>query len=183
MMAANKGPLATRLEPRRLPWLADEATQLKTIDKWAQEDHDKLLLLCDEFGIADGPHRFYKLALALAREHRLGFQERKPVGKWTELTSGYLVVEVERLTKAPNRKPGHTPKWAAQQLAKRLEWRAFLGGNWLDPAEALRGRYHRFKGDRWARIARDAFKYHEYLGTISEWEMKLRDALRHPHPE
>lgn len=180
-MASKRGPLSTRLEPRRLPLLADEAKQLEIIDGWIQEDHEKLLLLCDEMGIAEGPHCFYQLALALARKHYVGFQERNLMGKWTNVTSGFLVVEIERLTKAPNRKPGHTAKWAAGQIAKRPEWRAFLGGSGIDPGEALRVRYQSFKGDRWAKIMRKAFKWHEHHETIGEWELELRDTLRHPH--
>ena len=65
-MATSKGPLQTKLKPRRLPLLADTATQLNIVREWQDEDHAKLLLLCNEFGIKDSPDRFYRLALALA---------------------------------------------------------------------------------------------------------------------
>ena len=92
-MATNKGPLQTKLKPRRVPLLADTATQLEMVGQWQDEDRAKLLLLCNEFGIEDSPDRFYRLALALARKHCVGFRESCPTNKWTDLTGGYLVVE------------------------------------------------------------------------------------------
>ena len=49
-MTAKKGPLQTKLKPRRLPLLLDDAGQLDVIRSWQDEDHAKLLLLCDDFG-------------------------------------------------------------------------------------------------------------------------------------
>ena len=136
-MVASKGPLKTKLNRRRIPLLADDAAQLDIIREWENEDHKKLLLLCDELMIADGPHRFYDLSLALARKHHFAFQESAPLGKWTDIAGAYLVVEVERLTNGDDN-PGHGELWAAHQLIKRPEWKAFLGGK-ADPGEALRG--------------------------------------------
>jgi hypothetical protein len=180
-MAAKRGPLKTRLEPRRLPLLADEDAQLEVVRKWEDEDHQKLLLLCNEMGVPDGPQRFYLLSLALARKHIIGFQERIPQGKWTLKALGYLVTDIERLTADRRSNPGHTVAWAADVLSRRKEWAEFLGGKGEDRGEALRWQYQNFKGHWWAKVMRDAFVFHEHQGTLSEWERRLREALRNPH--
>lgn len=186
-MAVSKGPLKTKLKPRHLPVLASAEEQLDVIRAWVKEDHDKLLLLCAEMGIDDGPNRFYDLSLALARKHHPAFQESAPLGKWTDVAGAYLVVEVERLT--ADSKPGHGELWACYQLIKRPEWREFLGmGDDLkapqtkDSGEALRRQYQRFKKHPLAGVARDAYKLHEMQDNIREWETDLIDVLRNPHP-
>jgi len=186
-MAASKGPLKTKLKPRHLPLLVSADEQLNVIRAWVKEDHDKLLLLCAEMGIDDGPSRFYDLSLALARKHHFAFQESRPLGKWTDIAGAYLVVEVERLT--ADSKPGHGELWACYQLIKRPEWREFLGmgddpkdPQRADSGEALRRQYQRFKNRPVAGVGRDAYKLHEMQGNIQEWETDLREVLRNPHP-
>ena len=176
-MAVKKGPLETKLEPRRLGLLADEAAQLETIRRWQAEDHEKMLLLCDHMRIEDGPDRFYRLALELARKHCAGFQERRSTRKWTDLASGYLVVEVKRLTADRRKNPMHTASWATGILAKRAEWAEFLGGRGHDRGEALRVRYQAFMRDKWSSIMWRAFKLHEHEGTITEWDRDVHEAL------
>ena len=180
---AKNGPLRTRIEPRRLPLFVDETRQLEVVCQWMEEDHQKLLLLCDEMGVPEGPDRFYQLSLELARKHCIGFQERIPQSKWTLVTRGCLVVEIERLTADRRKQPGHTVTWAADILSRRDEWAEFLGGKGERPDEALRVQYQKFKRDPFAKIWRKAFKWHEYSDTLSEWETLLLDALRKPHPE
>jgi hypothetical protein len=180
-MAASKEPLKTKLNRRRIPLLVDDAAQMEVIRTWEKEDHEKLLLLCAELNIAEGPNRFYDLSLALARKYHRAFQESAPLGKWTDIAGAYLVVEVERLTQADD-KPGHGELWAAYQLIKRPEWRAFLGGS-EDPGEALRRQYQKFKKHPLASVARDAFKHHEMESDLAGWELSLKDVLRNPHPD
>lgn len=175
-MATKKGPLQTKLKPRYVPLLVSEAEQLEVINEWRKEDHEKLLLLCDEMGIAEGPLRFYELALALARKHYAGFQQAEPLTKWTDLTRGYLVVEIERLTASTG-----NVKSAADALAKRPEWKSFLNRT-RDGGEGLRVQYQRFKNHFWAAVSRDAFRLHVIQNNISEWESNLKDVLRNPHP-
>lgn len=186
-MATNKSPLKTKLKPRYLPLLAGAEKQLSVIREWENEDNGKLLLLCEEMGIDDGPRRFYKLSLALARKYHFAFQESRPLGKWTDTAGIYLVVEVERLT--ADSKPGHGELWACYQLIKRPEWMEFLGmgddpkdPQTKDSGEALRKQYQRFKRGFWASIARDAYKLHEMQDNIPKWEADLKEALRNPHP-
>ena len=176
-MAAKKPPLKARLEPRLVPLLIDADQQLEIVAGWAREDQAKLALLADEMGIADGPHRWYELALGLARKHHYAFQERVSQVKWTDVTLGYLVVEIKRLRKDQRKCPGHTVTWAAGVLAKRPEWADFLSGG-KDSAEALRRQYERFEKQRWAKVAWDAFKFHEKTDTVDEWDRDIRDALR-----
>lgn len=186
-MAASKGPLKTKLKPRKIPLIASDEDRKNASLAWAMEDREKLLLLCAEIGIADGPNCFYELSLALAKKHYPAFQEATPLGKWTSLTAGYLVVEVERLT--ADSKPGHSELWACYQLIKRTEWRDFLGlgddpkkSERQDPGEALRRQYQKSKKDRWSEVMRDAFKFHESQETVPLWEVDMKEALRRPHP-
>ena len=182
MMAPKKGPLNTKLERRRLPLLADEAKHSELKSQWRDEDHAKLLLLCDYMGIQAGPDRFYWLALALARKHYAGFQEITPKGKWTLETRGYLVVEIERLTADKRKQSGHTVAWAADTLAKRTEWVEFTGGKGVDRGEALRVQYQAAKLQLWSKIMRQAFKWHSHNDTLPEWGAGLLEALRDPKP-
>ena len=188
-MATNKGPLQTKLKPRRVPLLADTATQLEMVGQWQDEDRAKLLLLCNEFGIEDSPDRFYRLALALARKHCVGFRESCPTNKWTDLTGGYLVVEVNRLTADRRRSPGHTVSWATDQIAKRAEWAAFLGGRGEDRGEALRVQYQAFQAKPWSNLMWGLFKDWENVRQLGlevatrdsfDWHTRLLDALRRP---
>ena len=186
-MAANKEPLKTKLKPRHLPLLVSAEEQLNVIRAWHREDHDKLLLLCVEMGIDDGPNRFYDLSLALAKKHHLAFQQSAPLGKWSDIAGAYLVVEVERLT--VDATPGHGELWACYQLIKRPEWREFLGmgddpkePHTKDSGEALRRQYQRFKKHPLAGVARDAYKLHEIQDSKREWEADLKEVLRSPHP-
>ena len=186
-MVATKSILKTKLKPRRLPLLATEARQEEVIKSWVEEDHKKLLLLCQELGINESPHQFYELALKLARKHHIGFQESAPLVKWTDIAGAYLVVEIERLT--ADCKPGHSELWACYQLIKRPDWREFLGmgedpkkPNTKDSGEALRKQHQRFKKNPFTAVARDAFKLYELQNDVGEWESNLRDVLRNPHP-
>jgi hypothetical protein len=167
--------------------LVSTEEQLEVIREWHREDYDKLLLLCAEMGIDDGPSRFYDLSLALARKHHSAFQESPSLGKWTDIAGAYLVVEVERLT--ADQKPGHGELWACYQLIKRSEWRRFLGmgddpnePQTKDSGEALRRQYQRFKKHPLADAARNAYKLHEMQDNIREWEIDLKEVLRNPHP-
>ena len=175
-MATKKGPLKTKLKPRYLPFFVSDEEQLKIIRSWDREDHDKLLLLCADMGVDDSPSRFYDLALALARRQYAGFQQTAPLSKWTELTRGFLVVEIERLTAG-----GLDVKAAAGVIARRPEWKTFLSKT-RDGGEGLRVQYQKFKEARFAAVMRDAFKTKEIQNTLDEWHENLLEALKNPHP-
>lgn len=179
--------LKTKLEPRRLPLLETESVKKEIVKSWEEEDYKKLILLCKELGIGQGPDQFYELALQLARKHHVGFQESTPRGKWTEIAGAYLVVEIERLT--ADRKPVRSELWACYQLIQRPEWIEFLGmgddprkPKTQDSGEALRKQYQRFKKSSLAAAARKSFKLCELQGDLSKWEAELRDVLRNTHP-
>ena len=167
-------------ESRKVSLLANEADTHRLIHQWVDEDHAKLLMLCNHYGIEAGPTMFYQLALALARE--LYPEPKKPgaKSKWTWLNQGALVVEVERLTKPGD--PTHGVTWAAKSLSDREPWKTFLKGN-AEPKEVLRTTYTRFRSHKWARVARHAFAWHEIEGTIAEWDGFVVDVVRNPHPE
>jgi hypothetical protein len=86
-MAHKKDPLQTKLEPRYLPLIGGAEFRAEVIREWVDEDHAKLLLLAEKMGVAASEHMFYQLALALARKHCIGFQQRSPTGKWTRIDS------------------------------------------------------------------------------------------------
>lgn len=174
-MVTKNQALNTKVATRRLPILASQDEQSKVIEKWVEGDHQKLLLLCDELGIESGPHQFYELSLALARKLYAGFQEASPAGKWTDLTRGFLVVEIERLLDR------HSVSSAAGVLAKRQEWKDFLGGKRRNGGEALRVQYVQFHENRWASVMRKAFRMAEHENELDGWHGKLIDALKNPH--
>jgi hypothetical protein len=157
----------------------------ETIGKLADEEHSKLLLLCEHYGIETSPQMFYLLALELAREL---FPERKKRGrktKWNALNCGILVAEVERVKRDDKT---HGVEWACKQLAKREPWRSLLEAKETvnstpDPAEALRKIYYEFRNEKWATIFRDAFAIHNQRGDIAEWERKVTQYVKNPHSE
>ena len=175
-MTAGKGPLHKKINPRYLPIFATEEDRSMLINLWHQEDHEKLLLLCRDLGIADGPERFYRLSLTLARKSFAGFQQSIPRSKWNDITRGYLVVEIESLTAG-----GLPATKAATQLAKRPEWKAFLKST-TNGAEGLRVQYQAFKGAPFAKVMRKAYLFHVHCETMHEWHENLLEALRNPHP-
>lgn len=175
-----------RVESRRAGILMDEAAIQQQVREWVSEDYAKLVMLCQKYGIAEGPNMFYQLALALARELYPEPKKRGRKSKWTVLNKGVLVVEVERLMR-PN-DPAHGVEWACEQLGKREPWASFLeakenGTFGPDPAESLRQIYFDFRGDKWANVCRDAFKMYEYEGAIEQWEDYVIDCVRNPHPK
>lgn len=181
-MAENTARSKSKRLPRLLPLLADESEQLAVIAQWGKEDRDQLAQLADDLGIANDSNRWFQLALALALKHEPSFQEQTQRAKWSTHTRALLVVEIERLTGDKRltgkrqSNPSHTATWAAGVLAKRHEWAAFLHGR-MDPAEALRVQYSKMHREKWAQTYREAFKWHQHLDTVAEWDIDLRDSL------
>ena len=180
-MAYKKGPLQTKLEPRYLPLIGGDEFRAQVIREWVDEDHAKLVLLAKEMGVSVGEHMFYQLALALARKHCIGLQQRSPTGKWTELPRSCLVVEIERLTADKRRVPGHTVTWAAKVLSTRPEWAEFLASA-SGAAESLRVQYQKHKKSRMAAMSRKAFKMYRHEDAVDQWDQMVLSALRSPHP-
>lgn len=173
-----------RDESRYIGLLMDEAAMKEQVAEWVRDDHAKLLMLCQHYGIQASPIVFYDLALALARELYPEPRKRGRKSKWTALNKGLLVVEVERLVNPDD--PAHGVEWACQQLAKREPWKSFLerkasNTTTPDPAEALRQIYYDFQSDKWAEVSRHAFRLCEHEGTLSEWENRVMDFVRNPH--
>ncbi len=171
---------------RRVGILANDAQIEQMATKWAAEDHEKLFMLGQQRGIKAGPDMFYQLALELARELHPEAKKRGRKSKWTELSKGVLVVEVERLV-IPN-DPSHGIEWACTQLAKREPWVSFIEATEGElsspaPAKALRQIYFEFRTHRWSAAFRDAFKYHQHEGRLAEWENLVIDAVNNPHSD
>ena len=171
---------------RRIGLLADDEQIKRQISQWAKEDHEKLLLLCQRYGIQASPSMYYDLSLALAREMYPELKKRGRKSKWTTLNKGALVVEVERLMRPKD--PAHGVEWACKQLAKREPWTSFLeakeGGTLgPDPAEAMRRIYFDFRGEKWADLCRKAFRMYEHEGALAQWEKDVFDSVRNPHPK
>lgn len=150
-----------------------------------RKETSKLLLLCQHFGIKSGPGMFYQLSLELARQLYPEPKKRGRKLKWTMQNMGALVVEVERIIKPDEPKYGIS--WACKQLATREPWTSFLekkdGKERItDPGEAIRRIYYDFCKDRWAEVARDAFKMYEHENAIEEWESYVVDVVKNPNP-
>lgn len=148
-------------------------------NRQAREDVKKLAMLAGHFGIPPSEGMFTLLALTLAR---ILYPEPKRKGrktKWSPLLKAALVVEVERIV-------GNSGiHLATKRLAKREPWASFLdqkSSNTAsnDPAEALRQVYYEYKDNPWSKMARDAFKYDEYMGTVSEWDAMVIDLIENP---
>lgn len=166
--------------------LRDDGSLRDHLNKYGEEDHSKLLLLCRRYGIQASPVMFYELALALARELYPEPKKRGRKSKWTMLNKGALVVEIERLAKPDD--PAHGVEWACKQVAKREPWKSFLEvkestGTNPDPAESLRKVYYDFRTDKCAVVMRKAFNWHEWEGGIEEWEKQVIDFVKNPHPK
>lgn len=191
MKKTFSGVLGTPISPRPvlLSYLHNEAKFMKFLNANAEEDANKLRLLCQHYDILEGAQMFRALSLALAREFVPGFQERKALGrpsKWTMLNKGALVVEIERLTERAG--TARRVSWAAKQLAKREPWKSFIesketGQTNPDPAEVLRNAYQDFKGDRFANVSRKAFKWYQHNDTVHLWDAAVTDFVRNPHPD
>lgn len=145
----------------------EAATQKFYADQF-NEDHEKLLLLCQHYNIKAGPGRFYQLALALARDFYPAPKKRGRKTKWTVEMKDELVFEIERLVKPDD--PSHGVEWACRKLALREPWEAFLVSKECsnfgpDPAEALRQVYFGYRNVR------------------EEWEKMYLDTVRKSHPK
>ncbi|MFA5488810.1 MAG: hypothetical protein WC284_06275 [Candidimonas sp.] len=164
--------------------LLDDGSLHDLVKRDVEEDYDKLLLLCKQYGIERGESMFVQLSLALAREIYPEPKKRGRKSKWTDLKKGALVVEVERLVNADD--PAHGVEWACRQLAKREPWASFLeakegSGLGSDPAEALRQIYFKFRNDKWATVSRDAFKQYEAEGAITIWEEQVSHFVKNSY--
>lgn len=171
---------------RRVGLLCDDEGISRQIKEWVDDDHGKLLMLCKHYGIKEDVGMFYQLALTLAREIYPEPKKRGRKSKWTILIKGVLVVEVERLMRPDD--PAYGVEWACTQLSKREPWASFIekkesGTLAPDPTEALRQTYYDFRNDPWANISRDAFRMHEHERTITEWDKRVGDSVRNPHPK
>lgn len=173
MQKKFKGVLATPIKPRQLHLLMDEAEIREQRAKWAAEDYQKLLLLCEHYGIPTTPigaFTFYDLAMRLAQDFVPGFQEEVPRGrkqKWHIGNMGALVVEIERLVQSGDE--SHGVFWAAGVLAKREPWKSFLDTS-REPKAVVQKVYYNFREDLFAEICRKAFAYHELQNDIDGWE-------------
>ncbi len=171
-----KGKLAERVDPRRVGLLSTEEYAKKQFAKWTDEDREKLLLLCDEFGVKTNNFMFENLALALAREYVPGFQEKRKTGtktKWTQWRLGMLVVELERIREDR----GCSVLDAASILSRLEPWASFSKAREShltpDKAMSLKKQYDMFKGNKWAIACRGAFKYRVVMETVDEWDAEL----------
>ncbi|EIC31049.1 hypothetical protein [Methylomicrobium album] len=141
------------------------------------EDIQRMFDLCAELGIEESPFMWYELALTLARKLYPKPQKKGRKSKWTPYILGCLVVELERL--AIN---GKSIDWAADVLSKREPWKSFIEAKESDitdkdPGEALRKLYFKARNDKWAKLYRKAYKWHEINDDIASWEAAVADLL------
>ena len=174
-MTKFSGALNTYMEPRIIGLLMDDAEAQRKCAEWASEDIRNLRLLCEHFGIKDGPNQYLALSVALAREIVPCFQVKAKEGrprKWTDRALGTLAVELERIVET-----GATLEEASKILAQKKPWSNFVeswyaGGNHFGaaPADALKTAYKSAIKNKFTRVVRDAFKYHVITSSVQEWD-------------
>lgn len=122
---------------------------------------------------------WFQLARALANKYVPAFKSkaRGAPRKWTTLTMGALVVEIEREIKA--NKLNKTVGAAAKKLLKRDAWSNFMGDK-SNPEETLRKKYQDYKNKSYAKLYRDAFSWHMVNGDIQSWDEWVEDVLKQP---
>lgn len=186
MKKKSPEPLETPLEPLRVGAFSSDEYMQKVAAQRAEALDEKLRMLVPVYGIRPGPHQWYHLALALAAQVHAGFREAPRIGRgrsWDDFTRALLVVEVERTMRAEKCSASR----ATQVLSVREPWKSFLKPRELnregrfitpDPAAALRKVYQKFKRTKFAAVGRDAFRYHEEIGTTQEWTARVREALK-----
>lgn len=102
--------------------LPADTSVLQLVWDSVQQDHQKLLDLCEIFHIPRGENQFYELSLALARKL---FASPKPSGakrKWTQGDFARLVIEVETLAK----ERGRSKSWSYRYLTSKEPYRTLL---------------------------------------------------------
>jgi hypothetical protein len=167
------------MKPLRIGLLAPPDQQEAAIREYLEEQSRRMSALADSLGIPDNVHRWYELALHLARQHVPELRDQVPQGspvKWGEYELAVLAVELER---EQERQGGVTINHAARVLAKREPWLSFLqekGGTAFgpDPGAALVRKYSDAKKIRLTAAARGNFKYHVHQGTVAEWDAEVR---------
>jgi hypothetical protein len=131
--------------PSSLPY---EISLLDYVWNSVQEDHQKLLALCEIFEIPNGESQFYQLSLALARKFLSPPKPRGSKKKWTKGDFARLVIEVEALETGR----GHSKSWAYEQLTKKEPYKTLLklkspNKKSKTPADTLKTHYNKHKDD------------------------------------
>ena len=175
------------MKPAEAPSMSIEQFRdgLKFLFGWAralqrEEDERKLQLVCQRYGIPDGPDMFRHLSLCLARDYAPEFKTSKRTGrkpKWSPSLKGALVIQMERTIKADD--PTHGAMWAAKQLSKREPWKSLVGEG-DDPAEALRRTYYETKDDEIMLFERWYFELCRKNGCLEVWERVCLEAAPQP---
>ncbi|MFN7695609.1 MAG: hypothetical protein ACK5O3_16340 [Burkholderiales bacterium] len=169
------------LPPLQIGLLASEEQKQAAIAERVKEEDRRLVALAEQMGIPDDPHRWYFLALELARRHVPELMPVKEEGRprtWSEFELGVLVVEVER--ERTTTTPHKTILAATKALADRRPWRDLLN-RWApghkhnnDPGEALRHRYGLGKKLKFTKACRHKFKLYEARGELDKWDEFVR---------
>ncbi|MBK7519377.1 MAG: hypothetical protein IPJ33_15660 [Gammaproteobacteria bacterium] len=170
MSSKNHFPRFVDEETRQLQLLEIGRNESKS-NKFHDDEYEKLLTLCELYGIPVGEFMFYRLSLALARELYPEKKKRGRKSKWNPIIRSALIMQIER-TIQPNR-AARGVAWACKVLAKREPWKSFLeekdtGDATSDPGEALR------------RVYYDSLKDHEvtlWQAKVNAFESSGRDFL------
>ncbi|MCZ8234357.1 MAG: hypothetical protein ACK520_00215 [Inhella sp.] len=169
------------LPPLEFGLLASEEQKQAVIAERVKEEDRRMVALAERMGIPDGPHRWYFLALELARLHVPELMPPKEGGRprtWGEFELAVLAVEVERERKTST--PPKTILAATAALAKRKPWRDLLNP-WApgpehdeNPSEAIRYQYGIARKLKFTKAMREAFKFHEATGELHKWDAFVR---------
>ena len=176
----KKKKVSTGLPPLRVGLLATEDQRKAAVHAYGEEQLRRMEALADSLGIPNDISRWYLVALHLARQHVPELRDAKPIGaptKWGDYELGVLAVEIER---EQQQQGGGTVERAAAALAERPPWREFLqekGGTHFGPdrTAALMRMYSVARKHKFARVAREAFLYHQHpeVNTVHEWDAEV----------
>ncbi len=186
------GKLAKNRQPRKWPkvgatLLLDEDSKKEATDKcnaeykkkfmeYFLEDYQKLLLLCEHYGIEKanikdkiGASHIYMLAqlsIALAEESKVpAFTEKKrrgPKEKWTEYNMGLLIASVDKKVKAKQAEgkkedEKKSVSWACKNLATKEPWKSFISGAIeSEQGDVLRVKYYKAKKSKISKFIGEA---------------------------
>jgi hypothetical protein len=121
-------------------WHLYETGQFRALDRYFREERKNLDRLLKHYEIKKWkPDRWYQLALALARDHVIGFRRRAKAGakqKWDQDTVAALRRAVKNLRSSPSMSIAS----ACRVLANREPWKSIAGNK--SPSEALRRAYY-----------------------------------------
>lgn len=169
----------TRPEDRRASLCDTEKEIIKLRKEWKKEDLENLLILCGEYQLPKSVAALPRLALAMAREFLPKLKKGGNTKKWTPLSGGCLVAEINRLRD----ENVLTIKVATELLAQSTVWHEFLYSkdetvtHGPDQADALMAQYKKYKKSGFVYIFTGAYNNIKKSGDTDKWDELIVEVL------